>query len=99
MARLFILELTYHRGLAPVEANLQAHKEYLAKNYSAGRFLASGRKEPRNGGIILATGTRKELEEIIRTDPFTINDAAKYSITEFLPSMTADCLSLYRETP
>jgi hypothetical protein len=39
------------------------------------------------------------MEEIIRTDPFTINDAAKYSITEFLPSMTADCLSLYRETP
>ena len=67
--------------------------------YSAGRFLASGRKEPRNGGVILATGTRKEMEETIRTDPFTINDAAKYSITEFLPSMTADCLSPYRETP
>ena len=99
MARLFILELTYHRGLAPVEANLQAHKEYLAKNYSTGRFLASGRKEPRNGGVILATGTRKDMEETIRTDPFTINDAAKYSITEFLPSMTADCLSPYRETP
>ena len=39
------------------------------------------------------------MEETIRTDPFTISDAAKYSITEFLPSMTADCLSLYRETP
>ena len=97
MPHLFILELTYHRGLAPVEANLQEHRKYLADNYSAGLFLASGRKEPRTGGIILATGTREEIEATIRTDPFTINDAATYSIIEFIPSMTADDLIHYRE--
>ncbi|WP_207302457.1 YciI family protein [[Pseudopropionibacterium] massiliense] len=98
MAHLFILDLTYHRGLAPVEESLQAHRKYLAENYSAGRFLASGRKEPRTGGVILATGTREEIEATIRTDPFTINDAAIYSVIEFVPSMTADLLIPYRES-
>ena len=51
---MFIIALTYIRPMADIEANLQAHRQFLDKYYAAGTFLLSGRKEPRNGGIIIA---------------------------------------------
>ena len=50
-------------------------------------FIASGRKVPRTGGIILALAkSKEEIEQIIREDPFQIHNLATFSITEFLTS-------------
>lgn len=50
-------------------------------------FVASGRKVPRTGGIILAlAGSKKEVENIIREDPFYTHRLAEFSVTEFLTS-------------
>ena len=87
---MFIISLTYHKSLEEVDKHLSAHVEFLKEHYAKGIFLASGRKNPRNGGIILALAPSKtEIEAIIALDPFYIHDVATYEITEFTPSMTS----------
>ncbi|ARU49608.1 YciI family protein [Sulfurospirillum diekertiae] len=87
---MFIIALTYHKSLEEVDAHLSAHVAFLKEHYAKGIFLASGRKNPRNGGIILALAPSKaEIEAVIALDPFYIHDVATYEITEFTPSMTS----------
>lgn len=97
MAHLFVLDLTYTSGLDLVELHMEAHRAYLKEHYATGTFLASGRKEPRVGGVILAQGERTTIEEIIASDPFAVSGAAAYHVTEFLPTMTAAALEHLQE--
>ena len=87
---MFVVSLTYICELSEVEKHLASHMEYLEQQYHDGVFLASGRKEPRTGGIILA---RAESLDVIKTvlskDPFKINKLAKYEITEFITTKTS----------
>jgi uncharacterized protein YciI len=77
---------------------IEEHVEYLKEQYALGNFLASGRKVPRTGGVILARGaSRDEIETIITLDPFYRHDVAEYEITEFSPTMTIDELAFLRE--
>ena len=76
----------------------QAGTEQLREQYEFGNFLASGRKVPRTGGIILSKVENKsELEKIIEKDPFKINNLADYKLTEFIPSKTCDELNFLME--
>lgn len=87
---MFIISLTYQKPLSEVEAHLNAHIEFLKTYYEQGVFLASGRKVPRDGGIILAiAGTKDDIETILTHDPFKLHGVATYEITEFIPTMTA----------
>ena len=97
MAHLFVLDLTYVAGLELVERHMDGHRAYLAEHYADGTFLASGRKEPRTGGVILAQGNRAQIEALTSTDPFVVHGAALYSVTEFLPTMTAQALEQFAE--
>lgn len=86
---MFIVSLNYIKPIEDVELHLEAHVEYLKKQYEKKAFVASGRKVPRTGGIILANVESKaELEAILTEDPFHKNKIAKYEIIEFIPSMT-----------
>jgi uncharacterized protein YciI len=70
---------------------MTAHVRFLKKYYSAGNFLVSGRKIPRDGGIILAVGkTRQEIEAIVKEDPFHKHGLADFRIIEFRASQKAD---------
>jgi uncharacterized protein YciI len=81
---MFIIELTYTVPPAQIDAALAPHMLYLEKYYESGHFFASGRKEPRDGGIILAlASSRKEVEKIVAEDPFYQNKMAEYRIIEF----------------
>jgi len=87
---MFILSLTYQKPLADVEAHLREHIAFLNTYYEKGIFLASGRKVPREGGIILALApTKAAIEAIIEHDPFYIQGVAHYEVIEFVPTMTA----------
>jgi len=87
---MFIVSLTYIANVCEIEKYLNSHLEYLEEHYSNGVFLASGRKVPRTGGIILAkVESRSELDAILNDDPFKVHHLANYEITEFLPSKTA----------
>ncbi|MFX4229230.1 MAG: YciI family protein [Porticoccaceae bacterium] len=62
-----------------------------------GDVLASGRKVPRDGGVILAKGDRAALEDELTRDPFKQHDLADYTITEFVPVMVADGLEALQD--
>jgi uncharacterized protein YciI len=88
---MFVIELVYKVSLAQIDANMPAHVKFLKKYYASGHFLISGRKIPRDGGIILATGaSRQEIENIIREDPFCKKGLAEFRIVEFRASQRAE---------
>jgi uncharacterized protein YciI len=90
---LCIIELTYKVELAQIDACMGAHMRFLRKHYAGGTFLLSGRKIPREGGIILAAGkSREEIEAIAREDPFCANGLAEVRVIEFRASQSADDL-------
>jgi uncharacterized protein YciI len=88
---MFVIELDYKASLEEIDAHMTAHVRFLKKYYAAGNFLVSGRKIPREGGIILAVGaTRQEIEAIVKEDPFHRHGLADFRIIEFRASQKAD---------
>lgn len=95
---MFIISLTYTCDLDQIDAHLEAHIEYLKKQYAAGNFIASGRKVPRTGGVILARfNSREELDKALQLDPFYSENLASYNIQEFIPTMVGEGLEAMRE--
>ena len=87
---MFLIELIYKATLPQIDASMSAHVKFLKKYYAAGHFLVSGRKIPRDGGIILAVGkSREQIETIIRQDPFVERGLADVRIVEFRASQRA----------
>jgi uncharacterized protein YciI len=91
VVRMFVIELIYKVELAKIDALMAAHVRFLKKYYASGNFLVSGRKIPREGGIILAVGkNRGEIEAIVKEDPFIRYGLADYRVIEFRASQRAD---------
>jgi uncharacterized protein YciI len=88
---MFVIELIYKADLDEIDAHMTAHVRFLKKYYASGHFLVSGRKIPRDGGIILAVGkSRHEIEAIVKEDPFHVHGLADFRIIEFRASQRAD---------
>lgn len=90
---MFVVSLTYKKPIAEVDPHLAAHICYLDECYAKGIFIASGRKVPRTGGVILAKAeSRAALEAILQQDPFYLEDVAEFEVIEFIPTKTASGL-------
>jgi uncharacterized protein YciI len=88
---MFFVELIYKAPLTEIDRNMGDHVKFLKKYYAAGNFVVSGRKIPRDGGIILAAAkSREEIEAIIAEDPFVSRGLAAFRIIEFRASQRAD---------
>ncbi len=88
---MFVIELTYKADLTEIDQHMSAHVRFLKKYYASGNFLISGRKIPRDGGIILAVGkSRQHIEAVIEEDPFYERGLADFRIIEFRASQRAD---------
>jgi uncharacterized protein YciI len=86
----FLLLLTYVKPLAEVDALMRKHVGWLDEHYAAGRFLVSGRRIPRTGGVIVARGEdRAEIEALAATDPFVRGGVATCEVIEFRASQKA----------
>ena len=86
---MFIINLHYIVPLEQLDAHMTDHVKFLQKYYKQNVFVASGRKVPRTGGIILAlANSREEVDEIIKEDPFYIHKLAEFSVIEFLTSQS-----------
>lgn len=94
---MFILSLTYKVDLAEVDRHLEAHIAWLKAGYEEGLFLASGRKNPRTGGVILARGDRQRIDAVIASDPFSLHAVADYVVTEFSATMTVPGLEMLKD--
>jgi uncharacterized protein YciI len=88
---MFIVELLYKADLEAIDAAMKAHVAFLERGYAAGHFLISGRKIPRDGGIILVVGLdRERVEALMREDPFVAQGLAELRIIEFRASQRAE---------
>ncbi|MFI1886318.1 MULTISPECIES: YciI family protein [Streptomyces] len=97
---MFVLELTYTAPVERADALMDAHLAWLNAWYEEGVFIASGRKNPRDGGVVLAVGDdRARIEEIAAADPFAVEGVCSYRITEFIATKTAPGLGAYRQQP
>jgi uncharacterized protein YciI len=87
---MFIVTLTYLLPVEEIDALMPGHVEWLKDGYDSGLFVASGRRIPRTGGVILArSGDEQALRDALARDPFAIHGAARCDVVEFTPSMTA----------
>jgi len=90
---MFVIELIYKATLADIDAHMAAHVRFLKKYYASGHFVVSGRKIPRDGGVIIALGdSREQIEAIAREDPFCARGLAEVRVVEFRASQRADDL-------
>lgn len=88
--KLFVVDLEYRVPLSEIDRHLDGHRAFLERHYAAGRFLASGPKQPRTGGVILAReASRDALLAALAEDPFHRNALADITVTEFEPRMKA----------
>jgi len=84
---MYIIDLIYIVPLEELDNHMVEHVKYLHKYYKKDVFVASGRKVPRTGGIILALAdSQEEVEKIIQEDPFYKHKLAEFTITHFLTS-------------
>jgi uncharacterized protein YciI len=90
---LFIVELVYKAGLREIDAHMAEHMRFLERHYGSGHFVVSGRKIPRDGGVILALAKdREEIDAIMKQDPFVARGLAEVRLIEFRVSQRADDL-------
>jgi len=88
---MFVIELIYKAPLAEIDAAMTAHVRFLRKHYASGHFIVSGRKIPRDGGIIVAVGrSRDDIAALAAEDPFCKRGLAEARIIEFRASQKAD---------
>lgn len=93
MYTMFIVNLTYKASFDIVEPHLEAHMAFVNKQYESGIFLASGKKIPRTGGVILSgVENRETLNNIMMQDPFILHGVADFEITEFVISRVSEHL-------
>jgi uncharacterized protein YciI len=84
---MFVIELIYKADLTEIDRAMKAHVAFLNEHYAAGTFLISGRKIPRDGGVILAVGpSREAIERVMQQDPFFSRGLADFRIIEFRAS-------------
>jgi len=89
---MFILSLTYVKPQEEADRLMEPHLAWVQEGYDSGLFLASGRKVPRTGGVILARGERADIDAFVARDPFAVHGVADYEITEVSLTRTADGL-------
>jgi len=93
---MYIVSLTYVCEMDKVDATIDAHIDWLKEQYEKGHFIASGRKVPRTGGIVLADmASREALDAVLAQDPFYTEGVATFEVTEVAISKTAkgyECL-------
>ncbi len=84
---MFIINLNYIVPLEKLDAHMGEHMKFIREYYKKNVFVASGRKVPRTGGIILAVAKSKgEVERIMSEDPFIKLKLSEFSVLEFLTS-------------
>jgi uncharacterized protein YciI len=95
---LFIVSIFYKESLEEIDKFVPEHIEFLNEQYELGYFHLSGRKEPRTGGVILASvENRAKLDLILEQDPFHRENLADYEVTEVVPSKSSKALAFLIE--
>jgi uncharacterized protein YciI len=93
---MFIVLLKYIKPLEKINEVLPAHIEFLKKCYKDSKFIVSGPRSPRTGGVILANvNSETELRDLLKQDPFYIHEAAEYEVIAFTPTKYDESFSCF----
>ena len=76
----------YTRTLEVIDTLIVDHRKFLDEFYKKSKFICSGPQGPRVGGVILANvESVEEARQIMKNDPFYINDTVENQFVKFLP--------------
>lgn len=85
---LFVVTLTYRAPQQAIDAQLDAHRAWLATHLASGRFIVAGPLAPGTGGLIVAQGdSRAELDAVLSTDPFVALGLVDVAVLACTPAM------------
>ena len=82
---MIIVLLTYTGDVTP---HRPAHIDWLKQALAEGRLVTAGR-QPESGGVLIARGSRDEVEAWAKTDPYQTEGVVSAAYVEFTPSMAA----------
>lgn len=81
---MFALHSVYLKPVEEVDKYVEAHRSFLKTLYAKGVIICSGPQIPRTGGFILMNAASKaEVLDLMKNDPYVINEVAQYSVIEF----------------
>ena len=80
---MFLIKLTYKTSLSHIDRYIAEHHRVIKKHMERNLILLSGPEEPRTGGMILFTGNKAQVWQMIRQDPFYTHRLASYQIIEW----------------
>jgi len=92
-APLCVVTLTYVADLTAIDAAMADHVAWLTTGYDNGLIIASGRRTPRTGGVIIMRGERDAVDAVVATDPFVAGKLATADVVAFTASMAAPALA------
>lgn len=83
---MFVAISVYQKPLEEVNQHSAEHAAWIIKQYDSGRFLASGRRVPPSGGVIIGRAeSLEEFQAVMAQDPYQRLGIAHYDIFEFTP--------------
>ncbi|WP_284975059.1 YciI family protein [Arthrobacter sp. efr-133-TYG-104] len=86
---MFVVSLTYKVPDEIVDFHRPGHMAWLKEAFDAGVFLASGRRVPAIGGVLLSNADKATLDASLAEDPFYGNGVADFEIIEFKATSVA----------
>lgn len=87
---MFVVSLTYKVPDEIVDFHRPGHMAWLKDAFDGGIFLASGRRVPATGGVLLSKVDRATLDASLAKDPFYSNGVAEFEIIEFTATTVAE---------
>lgn len=87
---MFVVSLTYKVPDEIVDFHRPGHMAWLKEAFDGGIFLASGRRVPATGGVLLSKVDRATLDASLAKDPFYSNGVAEFEIIEFTATSVAE---------
>jgi uncharacterized protein YciI len=95
---MFVVLTTYTAPLEEIDYALPDHREWLTRHYTAGHFLCSGWRKPRDGDVIITSPMpRERIIAILATDPFVERHLARHEVIEFEATRTCPAMFAYNE--
>ncbi|WP_163713994.1 YciI family protein [Mangrovibacterium lignilyticum] len=90
---MFLISIEYKVPFEEVEPHLASHIQFVKRYYDDRKFLLTGKKVPRTGGIILADVENHDvLMGILEEDPFLEYELADFDVTEIQVSQVSQLL-------
>ena len=91
-----VITSNYIKPLEVIDTLVAEHRQFLDKCYQKKIFICSGPQIPRIGGVLIANvASVDEAREVMKDDPFTINEAVEYQYFEFNPTKYDDRFSCF----